>query len=75
MTALTHVAPRQIALGFAAGVAVTALMLLVGAALAQTATPTPAVILDQMLAWCRQMMGQAAGMVQGMMSGICMMGR
>ena len=77
MTALTHGAPRQLAIGFVAGALVMGLVTLVGTVLAQTPTPTPmpAIDVQQMIEWCRQMMTQAGGMMQGMMSGMCMMGR
>jgi hypothetical protein len=90
MNTLTHVPIRQVALGFSAGALLMALVSLVGTALAQTPAPT-APDLQQMVEWCRQMMasvdvqamleacrgmmGQAGTMMQGMMSGMCMMGR
>jgi len=74
MTALAHYPIRQAVLGFGAGALLMALVTLVGTALAQTPVPaTPD--MQQMLEWCRQMMGQAGAMMQGMMGGMCMMGR
>jgi hypothetical protein len=80
---------RQLSSGFVAGVALTALTAAAAPALAQSPTPPPQ--MSQMLEWCRQtmgsidvqtmteacrqMMGQAAGMMQWMMSGMCVMGR
>ncbi len=74
MTALSNIAPRQLAIGFLAGALLMALVTLVGTALAQTPTPSPMPALDvqQMSEWCRQMMVQAGSMMQGMMSGMCM---
>jgi hypothetical protein len=75
---LTHLPLRPIMLSFAAGVLLTALATLVVPALAQaqvpSASPTPIAASDvqQMTEWCRQMMAQAGGMMQGMMSGLCM---
>lgn len=74
MNAMTQVPIRQVAFGFSAGVLSMGLLTLVGTALAQTPTPA-APDLQQMLAWCTQMMGQAGSMMQGMMGGMCMMGR
>ena len=77
MNALSLVPPRQVLAAFAAGVVVTALLMLSTGVLAQSPSPTPmpAPSIDQMVAWCRQMMSQAGMMMQGMMSGMCMMGR
>jgi len=74
MNAMTQVPIRQVAFGFGAGALSMGLLTLVGAALAQTPT-LAASDLQQMLAWCTQMMGQAGSMMQGMLSGMCMMGR
>ena len=77
MIARTQSPAREVALGFAAGALLMALLTLAGSALAQTPIPTPmpAINIQQMLEWCRQMMSQAGGMMQGIMSGMCMMGR
>ena len=75
MLALAQSPTRQVLIGFAAGTLLMALLTLAGPALAQTATPPPAIGLQQMLEWCRQMMVQAGPMMQGMMGGMCMMGR
>jgi hypothetical protein len=78
MLTLTHLPLRQIALSFAAGVVLTALATLVVPALAQVQvpppvpSPVPAVDIQQMIEWCRQMMSQGGAMMQGMMSGMCM---
>jgi hypothetical protein len=90
MTALAHHPIRQAMLGFSAGALLMALVTVVGTALAQTPAPA-VVDMQQMVEWCRQMMasvdlqamletcrtmmGQAGTMMQGMMSGMCMMGR
>jgi hypothetical protein len=74
MNAFAQVPMRQVVFGFGAGALLMALVILVGPALAQTPTPA-APDMQQMLEWCRQMMGQAGVMMQGMMSGMCMMGR
>ena len=74
MTALTQVLVRQVAFGFGAGALFMALATPVGSALAQSPAPV-ALDMHQMFEWCRQMMGQAGSMMQGMMSGMCMMGR
>jgi hypothetical protein len=90
MTTLTQFPARQAVIGFAAGALFMALVSLVGTAIAQTPTPTAPDLLP-MLEWCRQMMGsvdiqgmleacrgmmgQAGAMMQGMVSGMCMMGR
>jgi hypothetical protein len=72
MTALAQYPIRQAVLGFGAGALLMALVTLVGTALAQT--PAPAIAgMQQMLEWCRQMMASVD--LQGMMSGMCMMGR
>ena len=71
MIARTPFPLRQVAFGFAGGALAMGLVSLVGTAIAQT--PPPAVIdMQQMLELCRQMMSQAGGMMQGMMSGMCM---
>ena len=62
---------RQVALAFVAGVLITMLLALSTSALAQSPTPVPATA-QQMIEWCRQMMGQMGTMMQGMMSGMCM---
>jgi hypothetical protein len=68
----------QIMLSFAAGMLLAALVALAVRALAQvqmpsaSPTPMPAIDVQQMIEWCRQMMSQAGGMMRGMMSGICM---
>ncbi len=71
MMALTQYQARQVALAFAAGVLFTVLLVLSTSALAQSPTPVPATA-QQMIEWCRQMMGQMGAMMQGMMSGMCM---
>lgn len=72
MNATTHIPIRQVALGFGAGALSMALLTIAGTALAQA----PAEVdLQQMLQWCTQMMSQAGSTMQGMMSGMCMMGR
>ena len=68
---LTRLEVRQVALAFAAGVLFTLLLALSTSALAQSAAPVPATM-QEMVEWCRQMMGQAGMMMQGMMSGMCM---
>ena len=72
MLTLTQLPTRQVIVGFAAGVLVLALLVLTSSALAQTPTPAPAAAMQQMIEWCRQMMSQAGGIMQGMMSGMCM---
>ncbi len=62
---------RQVALAFIAGVLITLLLATSPSAVAQTATPIPATM-QEMVEWCRQMMGQMGSMMQGMMSGMCM---
>ncbi len=74
MNTLAQVPIDQAALGFSAGALSMALLTLVATALAQTPTPASP-DMQQMLEWCRQMMGQAGSMMQGMMGGMCMMGR
>ena len=74
MLTLNQIQARQVALAFAAGVLFTALLALSTSALAQSQTPVPA-NMHEMIEWCRQMMGQMGAMMQGMMSGMCMMGR
>ena len=80
---------QHLAIGFAIGAVVTAGLMLVGTALAQTPTPAPAPDASQMLEWCRQMMasvnpqamidacrammGGMMSSMQGMMSGMCPM--
>ena len=75
MLSLTQLPTRHLIIGFAAGALFMVLLSLVGSAFAQTATPVPAPSMQQMLEWCRQMMSQAGTLMQGMMSGMCMMGR
>jgi hypothetical protein len=78
MLSLSHRPIGQIVLSFAAGVLLAALVTVAGPALAQvqvpSASPTPAPRIDmqQMIEWCRQMMGQMGAMMQGMTSGMCM---
>ena len=78
MLSWSHRPIGQIVLSFAAGMLLTALVTVAGPALAQVQVPSaspipgPAIDLQQMIAWCRQMMGQAGMMMQGMMSGMCM---
>ena len=90
MSTLTQGSIRQVALGFSAGALFMGLVSLVGTAAAQTPTPASP-DMQQMLEWCRQMMGsvdiqamletcrnmmgQAGSMMQGMMGGMCVMGR
>ncbi len=62
---------RQVALAFVAGVLVTMLLAVSTSAMAQSTTPIPATM-QEMVEWCRQMMGQMGTMMQGMMSGMCM---
>ena len=70
MLTLTHLPLRQIALSFAAGVLLTALATLVAPALVQVQVPSPApspapgVDIQQMIEWCRQMMGQVGTATQ-----------
>jgi hypothetical protein len=75
MLSVSHRPSGQILLSFAAGVLMTALVALAVPVLAQvpvpSSTPAPAIDLQQMIEWCRQMMSQGGGMMQGMMSGIC----
>ena len=82
---------NQLALGFGLGAIVTAMLMSVATALAQTPAPVPAPDASQMLEWCRQMMasvnpqamieacratmGGMMSSMQGMMGGMCMMGR
>ena len=73
MNASTHLPIRQAVVGFGAGALFMGLLSLVGTAIAQT--PPVTVDMQLMLEWCQQMMGQAGAMMQGMMSGMCMMGR
>ena len=81
MLTLSHLPMRHIVLRFAAGVLLMALAALVGTVLAQAQVPSaspvpmPAIDVQQMVEWCRQMMAQAGSMMQGLMSGMCMMGR
>ncbi len=70
MLTMARLQMRQVALAFAAGVLFTLLLTLSTSALAQSAAPVPATM-QEMVEWCRQMMGQAGMMMQGMMSGIC----
>lgn len=78
MLTRTTLSLRQVAWSFAAGVLLTALATLVVPALAQvpvpSASPTliPGIDVQQMIEWCRQMMGQVGTATQGMMSGLCM---
>ncbi len=62
---------RQVALAFVAGVLVTMLLAVSTSTMAQSAAPVPATM-QEMVEWCRQMMGQAGTMMQGMMGGMCM---
>ncbi len=71
MTALTHFPTHRAVFGFAAGALAMAFVTLVGTRLAQSPGPD----MQGMIEWCRQMMGQAGAMMQGTMSGMCMMGR
>lgn len=70
MLTLTRLQVRQVALAFAAGVLFT-LLALSSPTLAQSTAPVPATM-QEMVEWCRQMMGQAGMMMQAMMSGMCM---
>ena len=78
MLTLTNLPLRQVALSFAAGVLLSALVSLTVPALAQlqvpsaSPTPVPTIDMQQMIEWCRQMMSQGGAMMQGMMSGMCM---
>lgn len=78
MLSVSHRPSGQILLSFAAGVLLTALVTLAVPALAQvqvpsaSPTPIPAIDVQQMIEWCRQMMGRGSAMMQGMMSGMCM---
>jgi hypothetical protein len=71
MLTLSQFQTRQVASAFAAGVLFTVLLAFATTALAQSPTPVP-VPPQQMIEWCRQMMGQMGTMMQGMMSGMCM---
>ena len=66
----------QLVVSFAAGALLMALVAVVGTALAQSPaaspTPMPAIDVQQMIEWCRQMMSQGGAMMQGMMSSMCM---
>jgi hypothetical protein len=79
MLSLSHRPFGQIVLAFAAGALLTALVTLAIPVLAQvpsaSPSPAPAIDVQQMIEWCRQMMGQMGSMMQGMTSGMCMMGR
>ncbi len=75
MLTLTQLPTRHLIVGFAAGALFMVLLKIVGAAFAQTPPPVPAASMQQMFEWCRQMMSQAGTLMQGMMSGMCMMGR
>ena len=84
MIALTQFPAREVAFGFATGVLFMALLTLTSSALAQTPAPD----MHETVEWCRQMLGsidlqsmlevcrgmmvRAGGMMQGMMSGMCM---
>jgi hypothetical protein len=78
MLTLTNLPLRQVAWSFAAGVLLTALATLVVPALAQvqvpsaSPTPIPGIDVQQMIEWCRQMMGQVGTATQGIMGGLCM---
>jgi len=78
MLTLSHRPTRQLLLGFAAGAMLMALVTLVVPALAQVQAPSaspvpvPAIDVQQMIEWCRQMMSQVGSATQGMMSGMCM---
>ncbi len=76
MLSVAHRPIGQIMLSFAAGVLLTALMTAVMPALAQvptaSSTPMPAIEVQQMIEWCRQMMSQIGSMMHDMMSGMCM---
>jgi len=75
MTVFTQVSPRQLFVGFAAGMVLMGVLSLSGAAVAQTAPPSTMPDVATMVEWCRQMMSQTGSMMQGMMGGMCMMGR
>ncbi len=51
----------------------TLLLAVSTSAMAQSTTPIPATM-QEMVEWCRQMMGQMGTMMQGMMGGLCMGG-
>ena len=78
MLSLSHRPIGQIVLSFAAGAVLTALATAAVPVLAQaqapsiSPTPLPPIDFQQMIEWCRQMMGQGSAMVHGMMSGMCM---
>jgi hypothetical protein len=89
MIAISPRATPQMASGFLVGAALTAAAMLARSGLAQTPIPAPDAQL--MLDWCRQMMAsmdpqammgaclqmmaEMMSGVQGMMGGMCMMGR
>jgi hypothetical protein len=78
MLSVSHRPIGQIMLSFAVSVLLTALVMLAIPALAQvqvpsaSPTPAPAIDMQQMIEWCRQMMSQGGAMMRGMMSGMCM---
>jgi hypothetical protein len=76
---MINVQPRtsqHLALGFALGAALTALVLIFGTALAQTPTPVSTPNVQAMIDACRVMVGSLGSTMQTMMSGACpMMGR
>ncbi len=74
MHAPTGVSVRHVAFGFGAGALFMGLVTVVGTVLAQ-APFFLAADMQLMLEWCRQMMGQAGSAAQGMISGMCMLGR
>ena len=74
MIARTQFPTRHVAFGFVGGAVAMGLWSLVGTVLAQMSPPT-LIDMQQMFEFCRQMMGQAGAMMQGMMGGMCMMGR
>lgn len=75
MTVFAQVSMRQVSVGFAAGMLLMGLLSLSGAALAQTPPPSTVPDVATMVEWCRQMMSQVGSMMQGMMGGMCMIGR
>jgi hypothetical protein len=68
---------HRLAFGVAIGAALTALVMVAGTALAQNAVPTPMPMLNMqaMIDACLAIMGSMMSGMQGMMSGMCMMGR
>ncbi len=73
MMPFTDLPIRQLTFAFAGGALFLALLTLGGTASAQTLGPG-ALGLQQMFEWCRQTLAETSGTVQGMLSGLCMLG-